>query len=57
MNDTPRLEPLLGVALFLSWIAGVVLAKGWWAALAIFFPPYAIYLFVECLMRAAGLVS
>lgn len=28
------------------WIAGVVIANGWWKLLAVYFFPYAWYLFV-----------
>ena len=39
------------------WIAGVVLAKGfWWTVLAITVPFYAWYLVVERVMQMAGIV-
>lgn len=40
------------------WLAGMVLAKGFWlTAAAVFFPPYAWYLVVERAMVVIGLVS
>lgn len=39
---------LSALILISSWIAGVVIAKGFWSTLfAIYIPPYAWYLFVE----------
>lgn len=38
------------------WIVGVVLASGWLKALAIFFPPYALYLCVERAMTMMGVL-
>ena len=38
--------------LLLSWIAGVVLANGFWSTVfSIFIPPWAWYLVVELLMN------
>lgn len=42
------------LGLLVLWVAGVVLASGWWKALAVFFPPYALYLCVERMMTIAG---
>ena len=43
-----KMNKLLDYTLMFFWIAGVVLAKGfWWTVLAIFFPFYAWYLVVE----------
>lgn len=40
-----------------AWVAGVVLAKGFWStAAAILFFPYAWYLFCERLMQSWGLL-
>ncbi|HMX99906.1 MAG TPA: hypothetical protein PKC44_09055 [Agitococcus sp.] len=46
----------MACALFLfSWIAGVVLAKGfWWTLLAVFCPFYAWYLIVERVLVMTG---
>ena len=43
---------LLGVA----WLAGVVLAAGWWKLLAIVVPFYAWYLVVERTMQMLGVM-
>ena len=43
------------VALFVAWMMGVVMAKGFWlTTLSIFFPFYAWYLVVEELMTIIG---
>ena len=40
------------VLFFLMWMCGVVIAKGFWSTLAaIFFFPWAIYLFAELLLN------
>lgn len=49
-------ETLGGILLFVFWIAGVVLATGWWKALAVFFPPYALYLCAERAMQFMGVL-
>lgn len=41
----------------LAWIAGTVLALGWWKLAAFVFPPYAWYLVVERAMQALGLLA
>lgn len=47
----------IGVGLFmLLWLAGVVLAQGWFKILATVFPPYALYLVLERLMQFGGLL-
>lgn len=38
----------------LAWIAGTVLAPGWWKLAAVMFPLYPWYLVVERVMQAAG---
>jgi hypothetical protein len=38
----------------LAWIAGAVLAPGWWKLAAFVFPPYPWYLVVERAMQALG---
>ena len=39
------------------WIAGIVLAKGFWSCLAaLFIPPWALYLVVERAMQLAGMI-
>lgn len=54
-----RLVELIGAILFgVSWIAGIVLAKGFWLTMAaIFFPPYAWYLVVERGMVMTGWIG
>ena len=49
---------LLGVVvLVIPWLAGVVLAKGFWStSAAVFVPPYAWYLVIERVMVMAGMV-
>ena len=49
-------ELATGSLFLLLWIMGVVAASGWLKALAVILPPYAWYLAVELLMRAAGLI-
>lgn len=40
------------------WIAGWVLAKGFWlTTAAIFFPPYGWYLIIERLMQMGGIIA
>lgn len=44
-------------AFVVMWVAGWVMAQGFWlTALAIFFPPYGWYLIIERLMRMAGII-
>jgi hypothetical protein len=40
--------------LVVSWLAGIVLAHGWWTVLAALFPFYAWYLVIERLMSCGG---
>ena len=40
------------------WIAGIILAKGFWSTLAaVFLPLWDIYLVVDKVLHATGLVS
>lgn len=49
---------IVEVALLLVWIAGIVLAHGFWSTLfAVFMPLWALYLVVERLMMALGWVA
>ena len=49
---------IVAVLVIVSWLAGVVLASGFWStAFAICFPPYAWYLVVERAMVMAGWVG
>jgi len=48
---------LISFVFVIAWIAGVVVAKaGWYKVLAIIFPPYALYKFVESIMMYIGLI-
>ena len=50
-----KMNKLLDYALIFFWIAGVVLAKGfWWTLLAVFCPFYAWYLIVERVLVMTG---
>lgn len=51
-------EHITALLLLASWLAGLVLAKGFWPTFfAIFAPPWAWYLVAERLMQAAGWIS
>lgn len=40
-----------------AWIAGIVIAKGFWSTLAaIAIPPWALYLVIELAMTRAGVI-
>ena len=52
------MKELSGWVVIMFWLAGTVLAKGFWnTTAAIFFPPYAWYLIVEKCMVMIGWVS
>jgi len=52
------MKELTQVAFLLVWLAGAVLAKGFWSTLvAIFIPFWALYLVVERLMMVWGWVA
>lgn len=38
------------------WVAGIVIAKGFWATTFALFPGYAWYLSIEFIMRYFGLI-
>jgi hypothetical protein len=42
------------IVMVAAWIEGVVLAPGWWTALACCFPPYAWYVVAVEVSRAMG---
>lgn len=51
------LNVVLSLLFILAWLAGVVLAKGFWSTFfAVVFVPYAWYLVVEKVMIAWGLI-
>jgi hypothetical protein len=49
------MKPLVELLLAFWWLAGIVLAPGWWKVLALF-PPYAFYLVVERILQLTGVV-
>lgn len=50
-------EGIGALLVMLAWLAGMVLAPGWWKLAAFVFPPYPLYLVVERAMQALGLVA
>lgn len=44
------------IFLLFTWLAGIVLANGFWQTIATFFPFYAWYLVVEKVMQHSGLI-
>ena len=50
-------KSLYKLLFYFSWIAGIVISKGFWSCtFAIFIPPWSLYLFIEKVLIAAGLV-
>lgn len=49
-------KAFVSLVMSVSWIAGIVIADGGWKVLAILFPPYSWYLFVERIMKVYGLI-
>jgi hypothetical protein len=47
---------LVSALLVFVWLAGFVLAKGFWSTVACFFPLWAYYLVVERLLTMWGMV-
>ena len=48
---------LIRFVLLVSWIAGIILAKGfWWSALAVVLPFYSYYLVVKQALIALGVM-
>lgn len=48
----------LAAIIVIAWMAGFILAKGFWLSLlAMFFPPYAVLLVVFRLMMTCGLIE
>ena len=51
------MKHVLAFIIFVGYIAGIVLAKGFWlTTAAIFFAPYSLYLVVEKLMMLANII-
>lgn len=45
------MKHLIGFIIGLMWLAGIVIAKGFWSTFfAIFFTPYSLYLTVEYML-------
>ena len=52
------IELVATILVCVSWLAGIVLAKGFWStAMAVLIAPYAWYLAVEHAMRSVGWVA
>ena len=51
------IETIVGTVMFIAWLAGIVLAKGWYKLLAFLIPPYGWYLIVERAMQLLGIVA
>ena len=49
-------DSILIIVIVIPWIMGTVIATSWFKLLAIFFPPYAIYLTTEVLMKFAKII-
>ena len=49
-------EVILFMVVVLVWLAGAVLAQGWWKLRSVCFPFYSFYLVVERIMQNVGLV-
>ena len=50
------MKSIISFTLFLGWVAGFIIAKGWWAVLAFFVPFAAWYFVVEKLMLFWGVI-
>lgn len=47
---------IIGLALIIFWLTGIVIAKGGWSTAFSFIPFYAYYLDIELLMKHLGIV-
>ena len=47
---------ILGSFFFIVWVAGFVIAKGFWSTLACIFAPYSWYLVIELVMIKQGVI-
>lgn len=57
-NTGKGMEMFITVMVAVTWLMGIVIAKGVWSTLcAIWFPPYAWYLVVEHIMQLNGLLA
>ena len=49
------IEIIASLLIMVTWLAGIVIAKGFWSSIfAILIPPYAWYLVIEKLMLMNG---
>jgi hypothetical protein len=51
------MDSIATLIVFAWWLAGIVLAKGFWLTVAAIFTSYGMYLVVEKLAVMAGLVA
>jgi hypothetical protein len=54
MNNS--IKALVSLIMSASWLAGIVIAEKWFKLIAILFPPYAWYLFIEKLIKYYGII-
>lgn len=47
-------ESFVLLIMIITWLMGLVLAKGFWQTIFAFFPPYAWYLVVEQFLKHQG---
>ena len=53
----PKPTQMYSLLFYIAWIAGIVISKGFWSCLfSITFPPWSLYLFIERVLIAVGLV-
>lgn len=56
-NESNILDSIISLLILISWVVGVVIAKGYWSIFfAVCFPPYAIYLDVEHYLTMFNLI-
>ncbi len=55
-KQTDIVEAVISIALLIWWLAGFVVAKGFWSTLACLFPFYAWYLVIQKVMIVNGWV-
>jgi hypothetical protein len=58
VNERYKLmSELVELTIILLWICGIAIAKGFWSTLvAIFFPPWALLLFMAQLLNKFGII-
>lgn len=49
-------DVIVAIFLLFTWLAGIVIANGFWQTLAACFPFYAWYLVIEKAMRHSGFI-